>query len=1188
MAALILLSTCVGALTVPVSAATHNTVYISDSGSDANDGLTESTPVKTLTKAVQLLNSKNMVIADSNTIVLVGDVTCDTDQKLYSNKHIYPITVTSKAGEKYALKIKSLLRIGGETLFTNIKLISATAGYNGDIWADGNKLTIGAEGCAFDDVVTFDTSAGSVKPLSVYGGSAAGSVANKPKTVTLNCGTYQNIYTGSGMWNQIIRGDVNFVINNIKMDGGLITLGSFLDLSGTYKYMRTDNFTSNAGCAYNVTINGGTFKNTDIAIGVAGANENKKGGWYTATTCSFGGKVTLDINGGTFDSDCNIGRGDSVVTGENFPDINIDMIAAYTGLAQKGSVIFNGGLEINIKDANNDAALLPLIPNADRGYVVGTTVNPEGLGELINGVNMGALNQIIKCATVALGSDFGVCYYVPVSVADGFEGFALVKTDTATKLPRTDGTKMIEGTECYEYVYSNISPEDLAAFDVVASFSYEGKSYTTAALTYGVATYCYNMLASTANAELKTLLVDVLNYGAAAQQYVGATGELINAELTPEQKALATQSIGVSDDTVNETGISDIRATLILKDRVAFHIGVPAASYSEGMKAVVTYGNGKVWESALSEGEEGDYYFTFSELRVSELDEKIYVKFVEQDGTATGTLTYSVASYVCNSSAGLILDALMKYITSANIYVDKYGTPAMVTLPEDKFTELNAMFASRIEEIESTENFTVPADATVYYVSSKNGNDSNNGTSKDTPWKTIDKVNKTVTAGTSSAQKYVLFERGSEFRGETIIAKDYVTYSAYGTGEKPILNGSKMNYANATWESVGTNLWKYNFNPNKNWYRYYGDSTLVADIGMIVFTEKNGTQHFGEKAVMYNGKNQTTNPNLEDFTGYTSLSRDMQFFCENFCVYVYSTQNPAQRFQSIEMNANIFGIMAGKTGNYNSTGIVIDNLAIINYGQHGVATGNATTTGGTGLTKDLTVQNCVFKNIGGAIQNTWTHYNLQTGAVNSTVEPVRLGNAVEVYGGFENYTVQNCYISQVYDTGITFQYRNGIGTTKTVNAKNAVFRDNVIENCAYSIEYWHVPMVDGKGAGCIDGVIIDGCLMRYAGVGITEQRPIPSAVAHINSFNHENPLAQDTPILITNCVFMYSTRSLIYDKYGMYEGNSKYEGNIFVQTVTNGFGYTNNENIAVFNENVEEFLKKLDSKGEFYYSATMQ
>jgi len=75
--------------------------------------------------------------------------------------------------------------------------------------------------------------------------------------------------------------------------------------------------------------------------------------------------------------------------------------------------------------------------------------------------------------------------------------------------------------------------------------------------------------------------------------------------------------------------------------------------------------------------------------------------------------------------------------------------------------------------------------ADVFYVDATGGSDDNPGTEAE-PWQTITKVN----AATLTAGDHVLFKRGETFATNTrLVCADGVTYSAYGTGAKPILNG---------------------------------------------------------------------------------------------------------------------------------------------------------------------------------------------------------------------------------------------------------------------------------------------------------------------------------------------------------------------------------------------------------------
>lgn len=96
--------------------------------------------------------------------------------------------------------------------------------------------------------------------------------------------------------------------------------------------------------------------------------------------------------------------------------------------------------------------------------------------------------------------------------------------------------------------------------------------------------------------------------------------------------------------------------------------------------------------------------------------------------------------------------------------------------------------------------FPGSAEAQTYYVSGI-GNDANDGLTKETPWRTLAKVN---TATPSDA--VVLFRRGDVFRGgiDLVGTKTGVSFGAYGTGDNPVISGS----AEITgWRKYGENIW---------------------------------------------------------------------------------------------------------------------------------------------------------------------------------------------------------------------------------------------------------------------------------------------------------------------------------------------------------------------------------------------
>ena len=394
-----------------------------------------------------------------------------------------------------------------------------------------------------------------------------------------------------------------------------------------------------------------------------------------------------------------------------------------------------------------------------------------------------------------------------------------------------------------------------------------------------------------------------------------------------------------------------------------------------------------------------------------------------------------------------------------------------------KSTEWDSKINERILSILNTKNPAIPSGKTVYYVS-PNGDDSNEGTIE-SPWKTIKKVN-----SSALPDSIVCFERGGTWRGE-IIAKDGITYTAYGTGRKPNIFASPFNGGgseNASkWKQHRTNIWVIDI----------GNGALEYDVGTLVF---NGGEAHAIKCIIrteddgetYNHTTSTPD-NPEPFNKkVVNLQHDLHFYHDykESKLYLYSKENPAERFKSIEFNIRKYVV----TVNDNTDNVTIDNLCIKYTGGHGV---------GANTVKNLTVQNCEFGWIGGSIQSE---------NIFDRNYPTRYGNAVQIWGGCDGFKVVNNYIHQVYDAGITQQYTNHNG--KEYNQLNIDYSDNVIENCNYSIEYW---LRADKGK--IDNFKISNNYMLYAGEGFCEQRPDKSQAAHIkcwadgmcsNNMNIEN------------------------------------------------------------------------------------
>lgn len=371
---------------------------------------------------------------------------------------------------------------------------------------------------------------------------------------------------------------------------------------------------------------------------------------------------------------------------------------------------------------------------------------------------------------------------------------------------------------------------------------------------------------------------------------------------------------------------------------------------------------------------------------------------------------------------------------------------------------------------------------TTYYVS-PNGNDDNNGTSPETAWKTIDGI--VINGYLLQPGDAVLFERGHVYRRTTALAlKSGVTYGAYGTGEKPALYGSLANYASSEWEKSDTGkVWKLSLPTEEA-------GILVFDHGVAVGTPK----YSGVDELLENG--------------------DFYHDFENGILYLYLDKgNPADVYTDIEIGTKESILKAQG----NSTDITVDNLTIKYAGLYGFISGEGS--------KNIRITNCEFGWAGGCRYSD---------------SEVGLGNAISFWQDTENALVENCWIYQCYDAGITPQ-----GINEAHIYKDLIFRGNLIEFCNYSIEFF-----DRTSDSKWDGLVIEDNIMRFAGYGFMPASKRPDSqigVAHLLGWRWNYTELPGKGVTIRNNIFDCSARNLVFWSGKVYDTGLTISGNSFYQ-----------------------------------------
>lgn len=252
-------------------------------------------------------------------------------------------------------------------------------------------------------------------------------------------------------------------------------------------------------------------------------------------------------------------------------------------------------------------------------------------------------------------------------------------------------------SELAVFPFTQLTPAQMGK-DVTVKY-YAGEEVLTEATT-SVLSYCNDTLNdANESALLKTALVDMLNYGAAAQTYVGlADGEtLVNADLganaalgTPANKELTlTNRTHLHDFPNTQQSRSDevqwLSAGLNLQDAVAlrFKIEIAVTDNIDSVDdlSVKFYSNDFVRiveEFVPVAGKDNQYYVYLDGLNPAQLRDPIFASIYDKTTVVCNRLTYSVESYAADNASDpealkAMTKALMVYGDAITAWVKDAG-----------------------------------------------------------------------------------------------------------------------------------------------------------------------------------------------------------------------------------------------------------------------------------------------------------------------------------------------------------------------------------------------------------------------------------------------------------------------------------------------------------------------------------
>lgn len=174
---------------------------------------------------------------------------------------------------------------------------------------------------------------------------------------------------------------------------------------------------------------------------------------------------------------------------------------------------------------------------------------------------------------------------------------------------------------------------------------------------------------------------------------------------------------------------------------------------------------------------------------------------------------------------------------------------------------------------------TCPTFGASYYVSTT-GNDDASGTSSETAWRSITKVNsRSFSPGDS-----ILFKKGGTWREQLRVSSsgtegNHITYGAYGEGDRPEILGSA---AVSNWTNVSGNIW-VSVVPNS----LDNPRTEGYDPAEIFFEMSDGNVVWG----VY----QTYD------SSFSELQQEYDWTWSGGLIYVWAPSNPVSRYSEVEV-----------------------------------------------------------------------------------------------------------------------------------------------------------------------------------------------------------------------------------------------------------------------------------------------